>query len=508
MLHPRTYAAKTPDKPAYIMSNTGRIVTYRQLEERANRCARLFVRNGLQAGDAIAIVMENHEKYLEIVCAAQVAGINFVTISSQFTSPEIEYIINDSGAKVMVASGHMKDRVKDLAARTPGVRLRLMVDGVIDGYVAYEETVVQFSSEPLTERCEGKPMQYTSGTTGRPKGVLRVHEKELPFGTLEQLSLNIINVTGLNDHSTYLSPAPLYHAAPLNFCLWTLRVGGTVVVMDRFEADVALRLIEKFKVTHSQWVPTMFIRMLKLPAEEREKYDLTSMQCVLHAGAPCPVPVKEKMIEWWGPIFMEYYGSTEAHTATFISTREWLDHKGSVGRCLKGKIHILDELENDLPAGVEGEIFVEGGSDFEYYNNPQKTALSRNAKGWTTVGDIGYLDEDGYLYITDRKENIIISGGVNIYPQEIENVLILHPKVTDVAVFGTADDEYGESVVAVIVPSDKDAPPDPLKQELIAFCRQYLAGYKCPKIVHFVSSLPRTHTGKLLKSKIKEKYSR
>ncbi len=502
MLHSRVYAQKTPDKPAYIMAKDGEITTYRQLEENCNRCTRLFRDIGLFPKDHIAVLMENNSHYLEVITAAQVAGLCYTTISTHLKTSEIEYIINDCQAKCFITSKSMADVASDLLGRIPAAEHRFMVGGVIDGYDSYEDKTDGYPITPIPECIEGIDILYSSGTTGRPKGIIQTHE-DLALGTVDSGTKVLIEINGLNAETVYLSPAPLYHAAPLRFCMLTLRMGGTAVVMDRFDAAAALALIEKYSITHSQWVPTMFIRMLKLGQEERNHYDLSSMKKAIHAAAPCPVPVKEQMIDWWGPILFEYYSGTEGNTLTAIDSEEWLLHKGSVGRCYIGNLHILDDDGNELPQGESGGIYVEGGNSFEYHNDSEKTSIAHNEKGWSTIGDVGYLDKEGYLFLTDRKSNMIISGGVNIYPQETENVLAMHPKVFDVAVIGMPDEDFGEAVKAVVQPVKMDETGSQFEEELISYCRERLSGIKCPKHVEFVSSLPRTPTGKLVKRLLK-----
>ena len=304
----------------------------------------------------------------------------------------------------------------------------------------------------------------------------------------------------------YLSPAPLYHAAPLRFCMSVHQVGGTVIVMERFDPEEALALIQRYQVTHSQVVPTMFVRMLKLPDEVRARYDVSSLAGVVHAAAPCPVALKEQMIEWWGPIIHEYYAGTEGNGFVYCNSEDWLAHKGTVGKAIAGEIHIVDEDGEEVPVGQEGTIYFGGGTEFEYHNDPKKTAESRNDKGWSTLGDVGRLDEDGFLYLTDRKSYMIITGGVNVYPQEAENILAMHPKVLDVAVIGVPNEDFGEEVKAVVQPMDMaEAGPD-LERELIAYCREHLADVKCPRSVDFTDELPRHPTGKLYKRLLRDKY--
>lgn len=505
MFHSRFHAEKTPEKPAYIMADTGQIITYRQLEERTNQYSHYFRKIGLNIKDSICILMENNDHFLSIANAAVVAGLYFTTISRYLKSSEIEYIINDSEAKIVLTSYAMKDTVSDLIHNCPNVKHWIMVGGKIDGFLSSEEEILNCPKTPIPECIQGRDMLYSSGTTGRPKGVVSTTE-DLSFSELHPSSEVLINLCKISEETVYLSPAPLYHAAPLRFCLLTLRMGGTAIIMGKYDSLLALSLIEKYKVTHSQWVPTMFVRMLKLPEEDRLKYDLSSHKVAIHAAAPCPVEVKEKMIEWWGPILFEYYSGTEGNTFIFITSEEWLTHKGSVGKCYVGILHILDEEENELTLGEPGAIFVEDGNTFEYHNDPEKTIGSRTSKGWNTMGDVGYMDEEGYLYLTDRKANMIISGGVNVYPQETENILTMHPKVMDVAVFGIPNEDFGEEVKAVVQPMNMaDAGPE-LEEELMAYCLEHLSKIKCPKSIDFKKELPRTPTGKLLKRLLKDTY--
>ena len=349
-------------------------------------------------------------------------------------------------------------------------------------------------------------MLYSSGTTGRPKGV----RSELPDTSDIAAETPIMSVArdlyGVTGDSIYLCPAPLYHSAPLRFCMMIQRFGGTVVVMQKFEPESALAAIEKYRITISQWVPTHFVRMLKLPEEARIRHDLSSLTMAIHAAAPCPVPVKQAMIDWWGPILVEYYAGTEGNGMTMIRSEEWLKKPGSVGRAALGTLHICGEDGEPLATGEEGTIYFEGGSAFEYYNDPAKTAESKNSRGWTTLGDVGRLDEDGYLFLTDRKSFMIISGGVNIYPQEIENLLVTHPKVADVAVVGAPDAEMGEQVVAVIQPLDWADAHDGFAAELAAWTRERLSGVKTPRRFEFMQELPRHPTGKLYKRLIRDSF--
>jgi long-chain acyl-CoA synthetase len=379
------------------------------------------------------------------------------------------------------------------------------MDGAAEGYEPYEDRIAEQPPTPIEDESEGLDMLYSSGTTGRPKGI-RLPLPEVPVGSPTPVLALSQALYGFGEDSVYLSPAPLYHSAPLRFTMAVHRLGATVVVMEHFDPLEFLRLIERHRVTHTQVVPTMFVRLLKLDPAERERYDLSSLKACVHAAAPCPVPIKEQMIEWWGPIIHEYYAGTEGNGFTAINSEDWLDHKGSVGRALVGEIHIVGEDGSERGPGEPGTIYFGGGAEFEYHNDPEKTASSRDDRGWSTLGDVGYLDDDGYLYLTDRKAYMIISGGVNIYPQEAENVLTMHPKVADVAVIGVPNEEFGEEVKAIVQPMDMaDAGPT-LERELIDFCRQHLAGLKCPRSVDFEEELPRAPTGKLYKRLLRDRY--
>ncbi|HEX4906701.1 MAG TPA: AMP-binding protein [Acidimicrobiales bacterium] len=506
-MYPGVHAQTNPDKPAYVMAGSGEAVSYLELNDRSNQLANLFRAAGLQRGDAIALMLENHPRYFEILWAAQRAGLYYTAISSRLTTGETEYIINDCAAKVFITSDYKRDVAVAVVGATPNVQVRLMLDGTADGYESYEDAIAQHPTTPIADESEGADMLYSSGTTGRPKGV-RVALPEGEMGSAPGVSTLGVMLYGFSEDMVYLSPAPLYHAAPLRFSMAVQRVGGTVVVMEHFDPTEFLRLVEQHGVTHTQVVPTMFVRMLKLPAEEREKFDVSSLQTVIHAAAPCPIPVKQQMIEWWGPKIFEYYAGTEGNGFCAITSDEWLEHKGSVGRPLLGTLHIVGEDGEEVGPREEGTIYFESGSTFEYHNDPEKTASSRDPKGrgWSTLGDVGYVDEDGYLYLTDRKAYMIISGGVNIYPQEAENLLTTHPKVLDVAVIGVPNEDFGEEVKAVVqLVEGVDASPE-LERELIAFCKTELADVKCPRSVDFVNELPRHPTGKLYKRLLRDKY--
>lgn len=504
-MHIHTHAAHTPDMPAVIMAATGETISFAELEARSNRAAQLFRALGLQRGDVIAILMDNRATYFELTWAAQRSGLYFACISTKLTADEISYIVQDCGAKALLAAAPLAEIAVQVSAHIPASVKRLSVGGDIEGYAPYEPLVAAQSSARIADESLGRDMLYSSGTTGRPKGV----KSTLVDGNIDDVDV-LMQLTkflfNFGPGMQYLSPAPLYHAAPLRYCMTVQKWGGTTVIMDHFEPEQALADIEKFRITHSQWVPTMFVRMLKLPADVRMKYDTSSLQVAVHAAAPCPVETKQQMIDWWGPKIFEYYASTEGAGLTAISPQEWLVKKGSVGKAMLGILRVVDDTGAEVPAGDTGRIFFEGGPTFEYHNDPVKTQETLNDKGWATFGDIGHVDADGYLFLTDRKSFMIISGGVNVYPQETENILIMHPKVADVAVIGVPHPELGEAVKAVVQPIDwADATPE-FAAELIAFCRERVSSIKTPKSIDFDPELPRHQTGKLYKRLIRDRY--
>ncbi|MBV9255922.1 MAG: acyl-CoA synthetase, partial [Actinobacteria bacterium] len=471
----------------------------------SRRFAAALRARGLNGGDHVAILMENNRPYLEVAWAAQRSGLYYTAINSHLTPAEVQYILDDSGATALVSSPAMAEIVAGLDLSHVPVKVSAMGD--LPGFERYGDVLHDAVPGPLEEEAEGREMLYSSGTTGRPKGV----RKALPgtaFGDPGCAPVQIaegISAFGGRAGSVYLSPAPLYHAAPIVYSMSMQRLGATVVVMEKFDPRHCLELIQRFRVTHAQFVPTMFVRMLHLPPEERAGYDLSSLLMAVHAAAPCPIPVKRQMIDWWGPIIHEYYSGTEDIGSTFITSQEWLAHPGSVGKPA-GECYIVGDDGEVLPAGQAGVVYFGGGREFEYHNDPEKTASIVNDKGWRTLGDIGYLDDDGYLYLTDRQAHMIISGGVNIYPQEAENVLASHPAVADVAVIGVPDPDMGEAVKAVVQVADGFEAGPTLEMTLLAQCRVELAAYKCPRTVDFVDELPRDPNGKLYKRRLREQY--
>ncbi len=396
----------------------------------------------------------------------------------------------------MFGSAELLGQLGDQVALPPD--RRVAVGGSVDGLADYETVLAAASDEPIADQCEGIYMFYSSGTTGRPKGIKPPTIGGL-IGAASGFTMLMQGLYGFDERSIYLSPSPLYHAAPAGWTTGAHRLGSTTVVMERFDALETLELIERHRVTHVQFVPTHMVRLLKLPAEDRARFDLSSLQYVIHAAAPCPPEVKRAFIDWVGPIVHEYYSGSEGAGFCAIGPDEWLAHPGSVGRSLLGAVHIVDADGTECGPHQEGQVFFESGQQFEYHGDPEKTASAYNERGWSSLGDVGWVDEEGYLYLTDRISNMIISGGVNIYPREVEDVLVGHPRVADVAVIGVPHPEMGEAVRAIVEP---DGPVDDeaaFARELIGYCRDRLTHYKCPTSVALVETLPRLPTGKIAK---------
>ncbi|TPG13258.1 acyl-CoA synthetase [Sphingomonas koreensis] len=504
-MHPSVHAAAQPDKPALIVAETGETISYAALERRSNRAAHLFRARGLGVGDAVAFFCDNIPDYYDLTWGAQRAGLFYVCISSKLTAPEAAYIVQDSGAKLVVGSAGLAYAAERLVPLIPEVT-RLMIGGEVVGWEAWAEAIAAQPDTPIADERAGVDMLYSSGTTGRPKGVRVALPEVAALAAPNVLSMLAQHLYGLGPETIYLSPAPLYHAAPLRWSMTVQRLGGTVVMMQAFDPLAALAAIETYRANASQWVPTHFVRMLKLDESVRGRHDLSSLTVAIHAAAPCPIPIKRAMIDWWGPVLYEYYAGSEGNGLTTINSAEWLAHPGSVGKAAYGVLHICDEQGEEVAPGDEGLVYFEGGGQFEYHNDPAKTAEGRNAQGWTTLGDIGRVDDEGYLYLTDRKSFMIISGGVNIYPQEIENRLVTHPRVADVAVIGAPDAEMGERVVAVVQPLDMADATPAFAEELTRWCREELSGVKTPRQIDFAAELPRHATGKLYKRLLRDRY--
>jgi acyl-CoA synthetase (AMP-forming)/AMP-acid ligase II len=482
-VHIADHAVSAPQSAAVIVAD-GPTISYGQLYARSQRVAAMLHEAGLRRGDGVALVLPNRPEFLEITWGCQLSGLYYSAINTHFTPDEVAYVIEDSEAKAVFdeADGDIR----------------------INGTASYEDALAGAGDPPPIS--DGSEMLYSSGTTGRPKAVRRpLPEDGNGSWAQKVLEYTLTHRYGMTASSVYLSPAPLYHAAGVNYTMAVHRVGAAAIVMPKFDAEAVLRLIEQHGVTHAQFVPTMFVRMLKLPEAVRESYDVSSLQCVIHAAAPCPVDVKHRMMKWFGPIIHEYYGGTEGFAGTTIDPQEWLAHPGSVGKPFTA-VHVVGDDGSECAAGESGELYFEGGPAFEYFKDPEKTASVSNEQGWRSLGDMGYVDDDGYLYLTDRSTFMIVSGGVNIYPQEAENLLVMHPKLVDAAVFGVPNEEFGEEVKAVVQPVDGVVAGPELEAELIAYCRAHLASYKCPRTVEFDADLPRDPNGKLYKRRIRDRY--
>ena len=506
-MYPGVFAEQDPDRPACIATDSGEVVTFAELEERSNQGAQLFRQLGLREGDCIALYMENNARFMEICWAAQRSGLFYTCIATHLTAPEVAYIVADCDARLLITSVAKAAVATELLELLPSSLELFMVGESTESYSSWEQAAGTQPTQRIAGETEGHDFLYSSGTTGRPKGV-RIALKGVPLGEDTEFFSKLKAISGNPSEGDLMySPAPLYHAAPLRFCMTMHRVGGGCVLPTKFDAQESLRLIEQHRCTHSLWVPTMFVRMLKLPEDLRRQYDISSLQAAIHGAAPCPIEVKRAMIDWFGPVLLEYYGGSEGNGLCLIDSHETLERPGSVGRGVLGEVRILDEDQQEVEPGVDGTVYFAEGFEFEYYKDPDKTDQSRSRQGWTTLGDIGHVDEDGYLYLTDRKAFMIITGGVNVYPQEVENRLITHPAVLDVAVFGIPDEDFGETVKAVVQPMDFEQAGPELEQTLVAYCREVLSSVKCPRSIDFDRALPREANGKLYKRLLKDRYA-
>ncbi len=511
-MYPGDHASADPDKVAHIMAATGQVVTYRELDRRSSCLAKLLRRAGLSEGSHLAVFMDNNIHYLEVCWAALRSGLYLTPINSHLKAAEVAYILDDCNTESVITSTTLLPTAAEalsLMHNSNKVKIKLSAGGTGEGFQDYEEAVDSTERLEQSEESLGELMLYSSGVTGKPKGIKRPL-KGAPATEGLAISALMRAHYGIDTDTIYMSTAPLYHAAPLGFCIGVQTIGGTVVIVEHFDPEDSLRSIERYGITHSQWVPTMFVRMLRLPETVKQSYDLSTHKVAIHAAAPCPPEIKEQMMEWWGPILYEYYGGSEFNGFTNIPPGEWLTHRGSVGRASFGEIHILDDEGNELPAGETGTIYFADGGQFEYHNDPEQTARSRTRQGWTTIGDVGYMNDEGYLYLTDRKADMVISGGVNIYPKEVEDVLIMHPLIDDVAVIGVPDEERGEVLKAIVTlrhdGDTKTTAPPGLEKQVIDWSRDRLSHYKCPRSVDIVDELPRSPTGKLYKRLLRDRY--
>jgi long-chain acyl-CoA synthetase len=507
-MYPGVHATARASQPAIIMAQSGEVITYAELDARTNRLAHLLRARGLKRLDHYAIFMENNARYVECCGAGQRAGLYYTCVNSYLTPGELAYIVNNSQSRVLITSQLKLETALAALKECPKIELCLIVDGPGNGgqLLNLEEATAAFPSTPIADEWLGTAMLYSSGTTGTPKGILRPLPENPPSQHLPLLEF-VRKLWRYRDGMIYLSPAPLYHSAPQAAVGCAIVQGATVIIMEHFDPEAYLALIEKYRVTHSQLVPTMFSRMLKLPEAVRRRYDLSSLEIGIHAAAPCPVGVKEQMIAWWGPIIQEYYGATEGLGFSACDSHEWLAHRGTVGKVLFGELRVLDENMRPCPVGTPGTLWFKTATPFEYFNDPGKTTEARSNDGtMSTVGDVGYVDAEGYLYLTDRATFMIICGGVNIYPQECENLLITHAKVADAAVFGVPNEDLGEEVKAVVqLMPGIDAGPA-VADELQAFCKKHLSHQKCPRSIDFEDQLPRLPTGKLYKRVLRDRY--
>jgi long-chain acyl-CoA synthetase len=501
-----SHAARDPAKPAAIMANGGESLTYGELERRSRQLARLLRERGLLEGDRVAILMESRLDWFVVMWAARRSSLRFVPINWHLKAAEARYVLENSDAKAIVTSERLLDLASELVDGNDLVGVRLTSGPSRRGFESLSASIDPYSAAPLDREYEGGAMPYSSGTSGRPKGILRPLTGA-PFGTPNGLETLLSSLYELDERTIYLSPAPQYHAAPVGWTMAVMGFGGTVVVLEPFDAEGVLKAIETYRVTHAQFVPTHFVRLLKLPPEIANRYDLSSLRWAIHAAAPCPPEVKLRMMDWWGPILHEYYGGSERFGFASIGPEDWLTHRGSVGRSRMGPVHVVDpDTGWECEPRTVGLIYLENTEGFAYHKDPDKTRECLSPSGWGTHGDMGWVDSEGFIYLADRQSNMIISGGVNIYPQEVENVLITHPSVSDVAVIGVPNAEYGEEVKAVVKLVDGLAASPDLAAQLMALCRAEIAGFKCPKSVDFVDELPRHPNGKLLKRELRAQY--
>ncbi|MBB35067.1 MAG: acyl-CoA synthetase [Hirschia sp.] len=494
--HPRRWALTHPERPAVIYPSLGVTLTYGELDSLANKTAHFLRAQGIQRGDHFALLVENVPVFHQLAWAGHNAGAYYTAISWRFGDDEIAFIIENCDASLVFFTDKQAELVDRLRPRLKDVTFV----NVSDGSFASD-----YPDSPIPDESRGSDMLYSSGSTGRPKGI----KQALPDAGVDGLSkmFSIYKERyDWGDDTVYLMPCPLYHSGPLRFAMAMQHVGATMLVMDKFNAEEALSIVERYGVTNAQWVPTMIVRLLKLPQAVKDKYDLSTLEVIIHGAAPIAPDVKHEALKWFGPILEESYGGTEGNGLTMITSQEWLEHPGSVGRPFLGAIHVLDDNGKELPTGEIGTIWFSGGPDFIYHKDPDRTREAHDSGGRSTLGDIGYVDEEGYVYLTDRRSNMVISGGVNVYPQEAENRLMSHSGVADASVFGVPHEDMGEVLHAVVQPLDQEADQEALQQELMVWCREGLASIKCPRSWEFRKSLPRHDTGKIYARHLKNEW--
>lgn len=500
---PWDVARTRPDHPAIIFADTGARRSYGEMMANANRLAHRLVADGLAPGDCVAILMENRPEFLEAVWAAKQLGVYYVCLPAGVTPPDAAYMLANSGTRILITSDTIT-AAPEILARSDRLRAAYMAGVPQPGFAGFDAAMQGQPDSMVEGRHRGISMLYSSGTTGRPKGIRHPLEPVSPHIAPPRHAY-LKPAYDYGPHTVFLNPGPFYHTAPLRMMLHVQREGGTAIAFSRFDAETVLRAIQKHRATNGMFVPTMFVRMLNLPQAVRDSVDVSSMRFALHGAAPIAPSVKRQMLDWWGDCICEMYGGTESIGTTVITAQEWRRKPGSVGRPSPGtRIRIEAPDGSECPPGQAGLVLLTQGKRFEYHGDPDKTAEATRPGGWGTLGDIGYLDGDGYLFLTDRASNLIISGGVNIYPQEAENVLAAHPAVAEAAVIGIPDAEYGERVHALVVPRP-GARPDPA--ELIAFCRAEIGSIKSPRSVEFTGSLPRNALGKILKTDLRRRYA-
>jgi long-chain acyl-CoA synthetase len=502
--HIARYAQESPQRPALIMGATGQTVTFGELDRRSRQLARYLSAQGLARRDHLAVMMENNADYFTVCWAAQRLGLIYTPINWHLTAGEAAYIVENCEAKALIVSEKTRHIINAMTDNLPSIDVALTTGQPFGQFKNLNEAINGVEDGPDLGRHEGDVMFYSSGTTGRPKGITP-KRGELEWGQLPPLTMYLRGAYGLGRDTVYLVPAPLYHAAALVWSMIVLRAGGLLIIMEKFDPLEALRLIGERRVTHAQFVPTMFVRMLRLSAAERSKHDLSSLKIIIHAAAPCSPQIKQQVIDWFGPIVHEYYAGSEGNGLTAVDSATWLAHRGTVGKPVVGQVHVVGDEGEVLPVGKDGLVYFSGGSDFEYYRDPDKTASAFNARGWSTLGDIGHVDEEGFLYLSDRRTDLIISGGVNVYPKETEDVLLQHPNVLDVAVIGVPNSDLGQEVKAIVELNAASVASPELANDMIAFCRERIAAFKCPKSIDF-AALPRLPNGKMLKRELRDRY--